>query len=266
MSTENTELASDGKIKRELADRFLVTAGLAKDLKPQDRAAFTELCVAFGLNPFQGEIWAVPQKGGGLYIHVGVNTYRKRAERHPAYDGYEIEMNWHGPSEADDSSCTCVVYRKDRPRPTKTTTYFIEATKRQALWATAPRMMLEKTATARGLRHAFPDECAGLPYTPEEIGSEPRDVTSRSSPSAPEDGSDDGKNKRRARLQAWKERFEETFEAGLITDDEIAAFRLRARGKDDSALEQIFTEATALVSDNDDDSLSLSLDGQMADG
>ena len=127
---------------------------------------FLGIATAFNLNPFKREIYAV-KYGDNFNVIVGYETYLKRAEEFPSYDGYETEIRGTG----KDMSCTCTVYRKDRNHPTRHTVYLSEYSTGKSLWVSKPRMMLEKVALSTALRRAFPLEFGGMPYTSEEMGN-----------------------------------------------------------------------------------------------
>jgi len=66
---------------RELTDRLMVMLPSAKDLGKAGAMALAQASLAMGLNPFIGEIWAIPQgrrNNDGTYdtyaIMVGINV------------------------------------------------------------------------------------------------------------------------------------------------------------------------------------------------
>jgi hypothetical protein len=61
------------------------------------------------------------------------------------------------------------VYRKDRRMPITSTVWMAEYSTGRSLWATKPRMMLEKVAIATAFRRAFPTDFGGMPYTNDEL-------------------------------------------------------------------------------------------------
>ena len=148
---------------------------------------FLAVSMAFGLNPWKKEVYAVTynNRDGGktMSIVTGYEVYLKRAEMNPNYDGYETE--WRGefvrgkstksgkngnysvdalvPKDGD-VSCICRVFRKDRKVPVKCEVFFSEYDQGNSMWQSKPRVMLEKVAIARAFRLAFPVEFGGMPY------------------------------------------------------------------------------------------------------
>lgn len=70
--TENVKatnaLAIFGADVQELAIRIENLLPATKELPPQGRLALAQVAVSMGLNPFMGEIWAIPKKADGRVI------------------------------------------------------------------------------------------------------------------------------------------------------------------------------------------------------
>ena len=156
---------------------------------------FLAVSMAFGLNPWKKEVYAVTynNRDGGktMSIVTGYEVYLKRAEMNPNYDGYETE--WRGefvrgkstksgkngnysvdalvPKDGD-VSCICRVFRKDRKVPVMCEVFFSEYDQGNSMWQSKPRVMLEKVAIARAFRLAFPVEFGGMPYESAELSPE----------------------------------------------------------------------------------------------
>lgn len=156
-------------------------------LTQQQVDQFVAIALAFNLNPWKKEIYAVPyntKEGKKLSIVTGYEVYVKRADLNPNYDGFVTE--WKGDFELKTIqnkygynttilapkgvvSCTCIVHRKDRKCPTRCEVFFDEYDQHNSMWQTKPRVMLEKVAIARALRLAFPNDFGGMPYASEEL-------------------------------------------------------------------------------------------------
>lgn len=65
---------------REMAGRILAMLPNAKKLNENERLGLAQLAVAHGLNPFNGEVWALP----GIGLMIGVKGLRKKAHEHVA--------------------------------------------------------------------------------------------------------------------------------------------------------------------------------------
>lgn len=138
------------------------------------------LCIVadqFNLNPFTREIYAFPDKAGGIVPVVGVDGWLRRMNEHPQFDGIEFEFHpEHG--EGKPESCTCTIYRKDREHPTVVTEYYAECHRNTDPWNRSPRRMLRHRVLIQCARIAFgfggtdPDESEAASMrdvTPQEV-------------------------------------------------------------------------------------------------
>lgn len=101
----------------------------------------------YALNPWTKEIYAFPDKNNGIVPVVGVDGWSRIINSHPQFDGIEFEQ--------DAESCTCIIYRKDRNRPTKVTEYMEECKRGTGPWVSHPRRMLRHKAMIQCARLAF---------------------------------------------------------------------------------------------------------------
>lgn len=101
----------------------------------------------YQLNPFTKEIYAFPDKVGGIVPVVGVDGWTRIINNHPQYDGMEFEQ--------DAESCTCRIYRKDRAHATEATEYLEECRRKTQPWESHPRRMLRHKAMIQAARMAF---------------------------------------------------------------------------------------------------------------
>lgn len=192
MTKENTTslatVSEDHKVTQELLLDYLKT--MNKGLTEQQTKQFLAVASAFGLNPWKREIYAVTFKGKNgteMSVVTGYETYIKRAEANPAYDGYDIEFKGgferktfqkqgeYGPYNVTevvpkgDVSCVCTVYRKDRSHPVREEVFFDEYDQKNSMWKSKPRTMLKKVAIVSAFRKAFPFDLGGMPYTSDEL-------------------------------------------------------------------------------------------------
>ena len=192
MTKENTTalatVSEDNKVTQELLLDYLKT--MNKGLTEQQTKQFLAVASAFGLNPWKREIYAVTFKGKNgteMSVVTGYETYIKRAEANPNYDGYDIEFKGgferktfqkqgeYGPYNVTevvpkgDVSCVCTVYRKDRSHPVREEVFFDEYDQKNSMWKSKPRTMLKKVAIVSAFRKAFPFDLGGMPYTSDEL-------------------------------------------------------------------------------------------------
>ena len=169
-----------GEVGNELIATLKATAfkGEATD------AQFTALMIVanqYGLNPWTREIYAFPDKQNGIVPVVGVDGWSRIINDHPQFDGLEFTQ--------DEESCTCIIYRKDRNHPIKTTEYLSECLRPaftsksgyevKSPWQSHPKRMLRHKALIQCARLAF--GYTGI-YDEDEAGRiTEKDVTAESS-------------------------------------------------------------------------------------
>jgi len=120
---------------------------------PEQVAAVLLVADQYHLNPLTKEIYAFPNRGGGIVPVVGVDGWIKLMNEHPAADGVELVEN--NDEKGALISVTATVHRKDRAHPIKVTEYFVECARGTDPWRTSPRRMLRHKALIQGLRVAF---------------------------------------------------------------------------------------------------------------
>jgi len=115
-------------------------------------AAFLLVAKNYNLNPITKEIYAFPQRGGGIVPIVSIDGWMNLLNSHPAFDGMEFA------ERHDDSgellSTTCVIHRKDRSHPTVVTEYLSECFRPTDPWKMKHKMLRHKAAIQCG-RYAF---------------------------------------------------------------------------------------------------------------
>ena len=166
MPNEIQAVTAQNEITQQLLMDYLKQTN--SNLLPNEQAQFVAIASAFGLNPWKREIYAVAYGQGEkrkLSIIVGYETYLRRAEAFPQYDGYDTEFT----REDNTIACTCRVHRKDRSRPTVAKVFLNEYHQGNTMWNTKPKVMLEKVAICTALRRAFPEDMGGMPYAEDEL-------------------------------------------------------------------------------------------------
>jgi phage recombination protein Bet len=110
-------------------------------------AALVIVANEHGLNPFTREIYAFPDKSGGIQAVIGVDGWIRIITTNPGFDGVEFE--------ADKEACTCVMHVKNRQYPVKVTEYLAECRRNTEPWRTYPMRMLRHKALIQAGRVAF---------------------------------------------------------------------------------------------------------------
>ena len=114
------------------------------------------LCVVaneYGLNPFTKEIYAFPDKGGGIVPVIGVDGWYSMVNANPNFDGVEFEES--RSEDGDLISTTCKLYRKDRAHPTTVTEYVAENRRNTDPWKNQPTRMNRHRSFVQCARIAF---------------------------------------------------------------------------------------------------------------
>ncbi len=108
----------------------------------------------YGLNPFTREIFAFPDKQNGIVPVVGIDGWSRIINSHAMFDGVEFID---GPADRAGvlEWIECVIYRKDRERPTRVREYLAECKRGTAPWQSHPRRMLRHKAMIQCGRLAF---------------------------------------------------------------------------------------------------------------
>jgi phage recombination protein Bet len=100
------------------------------------------------LDPFTKQIYAYPDKHGGIVPVVGIDGWLHIINTHPMFDGMETQWN------DSEGSMTCTIWRKDRSHPIVVTEYLSECRRPTEAWKMVHRMMRHK-ATMQCGRYAF---------------------------------------------------------------------------------------------------------------
>lgn len=106
----------------------------------------------YHLNPFTKEIYAFPDKNGGIVPVVGVDGWLRIINTHPQFDYMELAYSDDG---EDDIWTQATIFRKDRPSPTIIREYMDECRRDTAPWKSHPRRMLRHKAVIQCGRVAF---------------------------------------------------------------------------------------------------------------
>lgn len=145
----------------------------SRALTREEFAAFLLVAKEHRLNPLLREIYAYPAKGGGIVPVVGVDGWVNLVNSNQAFDGLEFSET-HS-DKGDLIAIECVIYRKDRARPTKVKEHLAECRRGTDAW-NMPHRMLRHKALIQCARYAF--GFSGI-YDEEEamVIAEARDVT-----------------------------------------------------------------------------------------
>lgn len=131
-----------------------LTSTVFKECKSQ--AQFLALVVVaneYGLNPLTKEIYAFPNKGGGVVPMVSVDGWISLMNRHPDHDG--IEFDYHEDDKGNLIAVESIIYHKGRSHPIKTMEFMAECKGTTGPWQKSPRRMMRHRALIQGVRIAY---------------------------------------------------------------------------------------------------------------
>lgn len=115
-------------------------------------AAFLLVARDYNLNPIIKQIYAFPDKSGGIQPIVSIDGWLNMINSHPQMDGIEFEeVITDGKIEA----VKCSIYRKDRSKPAVVTEYLAECKRNTQPWQQWPVRMLRHKAAIQCARVAF---------------------------------------------------------------------------------------------------------------
>lgn len=118
----------------------------------EDLLAFVVVANAYDLNPFTKEIYAFPNRSGGINPVVSVDGWIKLMNRHPQFDGIKFTNE---DRENKPYSVTATIFLKDRSHSVEVTEYFSECSRNTDPWRMNPRRMLRHKALIQAARVAF---------------------------------------------------------------------------------------------------------------
>lgn len=120
-----------------------------KDVSDAQMVALLIVANQYDLNPFTKEIYAFPDKRGGIVPVVSVDGWARIINEHPQYNGAALVY------DREEQAYTCTMFRKDRDHPTVITEYMSECARGTDPWKSHPRRMLRHKALIQCARIAF---------------------------------------------------------------------------------------------------------------
>lgn len=146
----------------------------------------------YGLDPFTKELYAYPDKGGGIVPVVSVDGWARIVNEQPMLDGFGFSF------DREQGAMTCTIWRKDRSHPTEVEELIDECYRETPAWKKSPRRMVRHRAFMQCARLAFgfaglhdDDEAQRIVEItnerPEPPSSGVQKVRARLSPHPPED-------------------------------------------------------------------------------
>lgn len=193
----------------------IIKQTLCPDATQQEILMFLQLCKYQQLNPFLREVYLIKFKGFPATTIVGKETFTKRADGHPQFDGFKagiIVLDIGGKIVHREGSCVfeketllggwASVFRKDRKMP-----FYAEVSLKEyeqhtkdgkltKLWDTKSATMIRKVPLVQALREAFPtlfgglNDAAEMPVGDKDLSPEPiMAIAGKSQPEPPSEAS-----------------------------------------------------------------------------
>lgn len=162
----DVEIVTEDKI-----NSYLEAFGIGGSLQPNERKQFTEIALAFNLNPFKREIYCVAYNskfGRKLSIITGYEVYLKRASRLHDLNGWNCITT----GEGENMRAVLTIHRKSWKEPFVHEVYLNEYHQHNQMWDSKTRTMIKKVCISQGFRMCFPEEFGGMPYTSDELPDE----------------------------------------------------------------------------------------------
>lgn len=126
--------------------------GEIKQASDAEVAALMIVAREHGLNPFLKEIYAFPDKKGGIVPVVGVDGWIRIINSHPEFNGVDFEYE---KTEGTPAWIECHMYRKDRTYPIKVREFLAECKRDTGPWKSHPSRMLRHKTLIQCARVAF---------------------------------------------------------------------------------------------------------------
>ncbi len=86
---------------REMQTRLMAMLPNVKKLGQTGAMALAQAALAMGLNPFIGEIWAIPQKNGTFTLMPGIKGIRRKAKEQAERDRGYYTVTFRAPTDAE---------------------------------------------------------------------------------------------------------------------------------------------------------------------
>ncbi len=179
----------------------------------------------YGLNPWTKEIYAYPDKQNGIVPVVGVDGWSRIINEHPQFNG--VEFNYSEETVAHKGKLAhawieCILYRKDRDRPTVIREYFDEVCRSVNFvtpWDSHPKRMHRHKSLIQAARIAF--GFSGIYDEDEAERITEKDITPRTDqvPEQPKALPEYPKESFEANFPSWKK----AIQAGTNTAERIIA-------------------------------------------
>jgi len=114
---------------------------------------FLAVANEYDLNPLVKQIYAFPDKSGGITPIISVDGWTKKMLEHPSFNGVRFSDQFTESGQL--VAVTCRIYRKGIAHPVEITELLKENRRNTPTWAERPYRMLRHRALCQAIRTAF---------------------------------------------------------------------------------------------------------------
>lgn len=147
------DMAARYSMSADAFERTLRATVFPGEASKEQFAAFVMVAKKYDLDPILKQIYAFPDKRGGVIPIVSIDGWLHLAQSHNQFDGMTFV------DQRDDKGAifaiTCTIHRKDRSRPIEVTEYLSECKRDTEVWKRWPARMLRHRSTIQAIRYAF---------------------------------------------------------------------------------------------------------------
>ncbi|HUC76748.1 MAG TPA: phage recombination protein Bet [Vicinamibacterales bacterium] len=131
--------------------------GGTEEISNEEMMALLVVADQYKLNPFTRELFAFPNKSGGIVPVVSVDGWSRIINEHPQFDGLTFEV---GPGDeakyrGAPAWIECIIHRKDRSHPIVVREWMRECFRDTGPWQSHPGRMLRHKSLIQCARLAF---------------------------------------------------------------------------------------------------------------
>jgi phage recombination protein Bet len=130
-----------------------LAATVFKDANNEQMLALVVVANQYKLNPFLRQIYAFPDKRGGIVPVVGIDGWTAIVTSQDAFNGTTFQ--YEDGEDGKPYSCTCKMHVKEREHCVEVTEFYSECFRPTDPWRTMPRRMLRHKAYMQAARLAF---------------------------------------------------------------------------------------------------------------
>tara|TARA_R100000808_G_C2145621_1_gene153471 strand:+ start:1505 stop:2131 length:627 start_codon:yes stop_codon:yes gene_type:complete len=124
-----------------------------KGASDEELLALVVVSNRYGLDPLTKQIYAFPNRSGGIVPVVSADGWFSMMNQHPRFAGVEAEMAFD--KDGKPESCTATLWLTGTDKPVKVTEYYGECFRKTEPWQQMPSRMLRHKAICQAARIAF---------------------------------------------------------------------------------------------------------------